>query len=285
MLVPAIVASGIIVFAISMDDFVISAFLSSGHVDGHRARAHLLAGPNRADTGAERARDADARAHRSSSPSSASCSGGASVRHAARPARRRRVRRARRRARPLRRRGSPQPRPRPSERRPPCACARSPAMSEHAQWIGPTGRRRSGAEAREAADAERRGVRAARPLLRRPVGLDVVGRLERRRADDTSPSPRGRARGARSESSRPGELGLLAREERAEHADRRRGRRVVVQLAHELVRARSPRRRARPRARTARRRRRGPSSRFPASSPAGAAAATRAARARSGSRR
>ena len=30
MLVPAIVASGIIVFAISMDDFVISAFLSSG---------------------------------------------------------------------------------------------------------------------------------------------------------------------------------------------------------------------------------------------------------------
>jgi spermidine/putrescine transport system permease protein len=30
MLVPAIVASAIIVFAISMDDFVISAFLSSG---------------------------------------------------------------------------------------------------------------------------------------------------------------------------------------------------------------------------------------------------------------
>ncbi len=44
MLVPAIVASGIIVFAISMDDFVDQRVPVVGHVDRHRARAHLRTG-------------------------------------------------------------------------------------------------------------------------------------------------------------------------------------------------------------------------------------------------
>ena len=59
-----------------------------GHVDGHRAGADLLDRPHRADAGAERARDADARAHDRRRRRRASCSGGAFARLAARPARR-----------------------------------------------------------------------------------------------------------------------------------------------------------------------------------------------------
>ena len=60
MLVPAIVASGIIVFAISMDDFVISAFLSSGtSTDTVPVRIYST-GRTAPTPGAERAGNADA---------------------------------------------------------------------------------------------------------------------------------------------------------------------------------------------------------------------------------
>ena len=63
MLIPAIVASAIIVFAISMDDFVVSNYLLVGLDDRHGAGADLLGRPHRPDPGAERAREPDARDH------------------------------------------------------------------------------------------------------------------------------------------------------------------------------------------------------------------------------
>ncbi len=63
MLVPAIVASGIVVFAISMDDFVITQFLSSGtNTDTVPVRIYADRA-DRADARPERARDADAGRH------------------------------------------------------------------------------------------------------------------------------------------------------------------------------------------------------------------------------
>ena len=93
-----------------------------------------------------------------------------------------------------------------------------------------------GAVAREAADAEGRCVGAARPLLLRPVALDHLDRVECSRAEE--------ARHPLEDESLPlgcvealGRLGLLAGEERAEHAGAAGRRRVVVHLAHELVRS------------------------------------------------
>ena len=110
-----------------------------------------------------------------------------------------------------------------------------PALSEHAQWIGPTGRRRSGPNRVRPPMPNVEAYAPARPLLGGPVGLDVVRRLQRRGADDLR-HPLEDELSARVEGRAPGELGLLAREKRAEDADRCRGRRVVVELAHELVR-------------------------------------------------
>ena len=61
LLAPAIAAGLLVVFALSIDDFVVAQYLASGcgHDDG--ADADLLAGPRRADAGAERAGDDHAR--------------------------------------------------------------------------------------------------------------------------------------------------------------------------------------------------------------------------------
>ncbi len=76
-----------------------------------------------------------------------------------------------------------------------------------------------GAEAHEPADPERRGICAARPLLTRPVRLDVVGRLERRGSDELGEALEDEL-AASVRVQPPGELGLLPGEERAEDAHR-----------------------------------------------------------------
>ena len=167
-----------------------------------------------------------------------------------------------------------------------CMCPK-PAMSEHAQWMEPTGPAHVRAEARETADAERRGVCPARPLLRRPVGLDVVA-VACSAAGPTSfaiPSRHGALRRVQG-SCAPRDSACSPGRKRAEDADRCRRRRVVVELAHELMRCEALAREPVARARTARSiRRRATSSRCPASSPAGAASATPEAPARSESPR
>ena len=60
---PAIFASLMVVFATSVDDFVISSFLSTGASSGDRADQDLLVGPCGGDTQRQRARDRDARHH------------------------------------------------------------------------------------------------------------------------------------------------------------------------------------------------------------------------------
>ena len=177
MLVPAIVASGIIVFAISMDDFVISAFLSSG-TSTDTVPVRIYSTGRTAPTPAlnalatltllltivvtvlgfllwrgVRAVRRDRRARQSASlrrwtqspslPGEYSRSGrlaGANRALHVHVAEARDVR------------------------------ARPVDGSDRAAHVR--------AEARETADAERRGVRPARPLLRRPVGLDVLRRLQ-----------------------------------------------------------------------------------------------------------
>ena len=112
----------------------------------------------------------------------------------------------------------------------------TPARSVQAQCTGPTGRREVRAVAGEAADAERRRVRAACPLLLRPVALDHLDCVECSRAEEArhpledEPLPLGCIEPL-------GRLGLLAGEERAEHAGAAGRRCVVVHLAHELVRS------------------------------------------------
>ena len=242
MLVPAIVASGIIVFAISMDDFVISAFLSSGtSTDTVPVRIYST-GPHRADARAERARDADARAH---------------DRHRARrlPALARRARAPRpdgldgRRVRGARRRDDPAAcassassehavarRPRPSATAPSmCMCPNAGDVRARPVDRARPGRRRSGPKRvrppmpNVAAYAPRVHSSADQSVSMRSVARERLGADERRH-------PLEDRRASRLGLMRADEIRLLAGEERAEHADRRRRRRVVVQLADEPVR-------------------------------------------------
>ncbi len=60
LLAPAVAASLLIVFALSIDDFVVSQYLAVGRRHDHGADADLRAGARGADPGAERAGDADA---------------------------------------------------------------------------------------------------------------------------------------------------------------------------------------------------------------------------------
>ena len=102
----------------------------------------------------------------------------------------------------------------------------------------------------------------ARPLLRRPVGLDVVRRLQRRRADELrhplEDELAARVEGSSARRTRPARRGgtCTGRRPRPTAASCRRARARTGA-------ARSPRPRARPRARTARHRRRAPSSTLP----------------------